>query len=407
MADFTCSYLIVGAGLAGASAVEGIRQQDREGAILLLGSEPYLPYHRPPLTKKLWFGKESVEQIFVHNDPFYADAQVDLKLGTVINALQAAEQVAIDTEGNRYHYEKLLLATGGAPRRLEIPGGDLEGICYYRYLTDYLRVRPDAERGKSAVVVGGGFIGSEIAAALAMQEVQVSLIFPGQYLVDRIFPEELGRSMTALYQQHGVQILAGDAPVAFERQHGKYLVHTKQGQLVTADMLIAGIGIYPETDLAAKAGLSISNGIVANEYLQTSDPHIYAAGDNAFFPYHVVGKGMRVEHWDNALNQGQAAGRNMSGAREPYTYMPYFFSDLFEFGYEAVGEVSAKLETFADWQQDHQTGVLYYLDHGLVRGVMTCNLYGKLDQARELIRSGRQMTPDQLRGAIREEKKAA
>lgn len=407
MAECNYTYIIIGAGLAGGSAVAGIRRQDQEGSILLIGREPFLPYHRPHLTKKLWFGKKKVEEIFAYNDAFFAGARADLKLGTTISDLTPAEQVAGDTAGNRYHYERLLLATGGAPRRLNIPGGDLEGVCYYRYLTDYLRIRPDAQAGMSAVVIGGGFIGSEIAAALNMQQVEVTMIFPEQYLVDRVFPVELGQAMTALYRQHGVNILLGDAPTAFERQYGKFCVQTKQGQQVTADLLIVGIGIQPDVELATAAGIHTGNGIVVNEYLQTSDPYIYAAGDNALFPYQALGKPMRIEHWDNARNQGQAAGYTMAGAQEAYAYMPYFFSDLFDFGYEAVGDVSTKLETFADWQDEQRTGVLYYLEQGRVRGVMTCNIYGKLDQARDLIRSGRQMTPDQLRGTIREDTKAA
>jgi len=165
--------------------------------------------------------------------------------------------------------------------------------------------------------------------------------------------------------------------------------------------VIVGIGIAPYLDLARNSGLQTANGIIVDEYLQASLPDIYASGDNAFFPYHVLGKQTRIEHWDNALNQGKWAGRNMAGAREPFTYMPYFFSDLFEFGYEAVGDVDARLETFADWQKENETGVIYYLKDGKVRGAMMCNVWEKVEAARTLIRKGDTMTPDKLRGAIR------
>lgn len=407
MAEKSYKYVIVGAGLTGGSAVAGISEVDKEGSILLIGSEPYLAYDRPSLTKKLWFGKKKVEDIFLYNDEFYAGNRSDVRLGATITEVDVSGKTVVDNDGNRYHYEKLLLATGGIPRRLDIPGGELDGIYYYRYLNDYLRIKPAAVEGATAVLVGGGFIGSELAAALNMQKVEVTMIFPGDYLVDRVFPEGLGRALTDHFGHRGVKFLTKDEPASFERQDGKYLTRTKGGRELTSDLLIVGIGIHPSIKLAKEMGLSTSNGIVVNEYLQTSNPDIYAAGDNADFPYLTLGKQMRVEHWDNAINQGKWAGRNMAGAHEPYSYMPYFFSDLFEFGYEAVGDVSTKLETFADWQKENDTGVLYYLQDGKVRGVMTCNIYGKMDQARDLIRKGEKMTPDQLRGAIREDKKAA
>ena len=167
-----------------------------------------------------------------------------------------------------------------------------------------------------------------------------------------------------------------------------------------SDIVIVGIGITPEVGVAERAGLKTGNGIVVNEYLQSSDSNIYAAGDNAFFPYQVLGEKMRIEHWDNAVNQGKWAGRNMAGANEPFTYMPYFFSDLFEFGYEAVGEVDSRLETFADWKKENDTGIIYYLKDNKVRGVMMCNVWGKVDAARELIRKQKKLPPEKIRGAI-------
>ncbi|HEY3298060.1 MAG TPA: FAD-dependent oxidoreductase [Armatimonadota bacterium] len=400
-------YVIAGTGLAGVSAVEGIRELDKDGTILLIGNEKVLPYDRPPLTKKLWFGKKKIEDIFVHDSSFYSANDVDVRLGIQLTGLNAGAQTITDHTGNTYHYEKLLLAMGGIPRKLDIPGGNLWGICYYRYLHDYLRVRRDAEEGKSVVVIGGGFIGSELAAALRINKVEVTMVFREKHLVSRVFPEGLGRAVQDRFVEHGVRVISGDVPVKFEKSDGKYVTYTKHGERLISDIVIAGLGVTPVTNLAEKAGLPVENGVAVDRYTRTDDPAIYAAGDNAYFPYTAIGETVRVEHWDNALNQGKQAGRNMAGANEPYDYMPYFWSDLFEFGYEAVGDTSSELETFGDWEIENNTGILYYLNEHKVRGVMACNIYGKMDEARDLIRKGRRMTVDDLRGAISLKVKAA
>jgi NADPH-dependent 2,4-dienoyl-CoA reductase/sulfur reductase-like enzyme len=251
------------------------------------------------------------------------------------------------------------------------------------------------------VVIGGGFIGSEMAAALSMNNVDVTMIFPDPYLVNRVFPEYLGRAIQDQYRSRGIKILANEQPSVFSKNGNRFTTYTLSGKKVESDMVIVGIGIAPSLDLARNAGLQTANGIIVDEYLQASLPGIYAAGDNAFFPYQALGIQARIEHWDNALNQGKAAGRNMAGAREPFTYMPYFFSDLFEFGYEAVGDVDARLETVADWQKENDTGVIYYLRDGKIRGAMMCNVWEKVEAARTLIRKGETMTPEKLRGLIR------
>lgn len=392
-------YLIIGGGLAGASAVKGIREIDKNGTIRLLSDERHLPYDRPPLTKKLWFGKKKVEEIFLHDEAYYKDNGVILSLGVKALSIDAKAKKVADGKGNEYRYEKLLIATGGIPRKLPIPGGDLEGVCYYRYLDDYKKIREKAKEGSTAVVIGGGFIGSEIAAALNINKVNVTMIFPSEYIVDRVFPESLGMAIQREYEAKGVKIVPRAKPASFTKKDGKFLTTLEDGRTFESDMLIAGIGIAPSTELAASAGLKTGNGIEVNELLETSDPDIYAAGDNAFFPYKALGKSMRVEHWDNALTQGEYAGRNMAGAKVPYDHMPYFFSDLFEFGYEAVGEVSSSLETFADWQEENKKGVIYYLKDRKVRGVMLCNVWEKVDWARGLIKNGKEMAASDLRRA--------
>jgi 3-phenylpropionate/trans-cinnamate dioxygenase ferredoxin reductase component len=400
MAVQTYKYIIVGAGLAGASAAKEIRQNNKDASILLVGSETALAYHRPPLSKKLWFGQKKLEDIFVYSQQYYDSNAIQVLTGTKIAAVDASTKMLTDSSGKNYFFEKLLLATGGEPRQLPIPGGSLEDICYFRNIDDYTRLKAQATEGKSATVIGGGFIGSEIAAALNVNKVNVTMIFSAAYLCDRVFPNYLGTVMKQHYIDRGIKILSGHRPVSISKQAGRFVTTTDKGQKIESDMLIAGIGIVPEVKVAQSAGLLVENGIVVNEYLQTSHPDIYAAGDNAQFQYQALGRQMRVEHWDNALNQGKTAGRNMAGVREQYTYMPYFFSDLFEFGYEAVGQVESSLETFADWQKENDTGVIYYLKDHTVCGVMLCNVWEKVGMARDLIRKKQQVSPESLQGAV-------
>lgn len=407
MADTTYRYIILGAGTAGGSAVRGIREVDAEGNILLLGAEKSLPYSRPSLTKKLWFDQERLQDIFLRSEDEYAGLGVDVRLDATATELDVAGKRISDDRGHIYSYETLLLATGATPRRLTMAGGDTPGLVYYRAIPDYLACRAVTDAGAtSVVVIGGGFIGSEMAAALHQAGMEVSLIYPEAALVASVLPATLGTFLADDYRRRGMHVYAEDAPRGIRREDDRYVVETVNGKHLTAQLVVLGVGVTPNAELAQAAGLRVHNGVVVNQFLQTDDPHIYAAGDVANFPYTAIGRQVRVEHWDNAIAQGRHVGRAMAGDRQPYEYMPYFFSDLFDFGYEAVGDVHTGLDVVEDWTVPLQTGTIYYCHEGHVRGVMLCNTWGKLDEARDLIRAPRTFTPDQLKGRIRPDKAA-
>jgi 3-phenylpropionate/trans-cinnamate dioxygenase ferredoxin reductase subunit len=384
-------YLIIGGGMTADAAVQGIREVDSTGTIGLIAAEHDPPYDRPPLTKGLWKGKP-FETIWRHTEKH----DVDLHLGCRAEAIDAQRRQIGDSRGATHTYDKLLLATGGRPRRLPF-GGDL--IIHYRTVEDYRRLHAAAEQRKRFAVIGGGFIGSEIAAALAMNESQVTMIFPEPGISSRLFPEDLAHFLNDYYRERGVEVLVGETIAGFERRGEQFLLRTSSMEIVV-DGVVAGIGIEPYVELARQAGLELDDGIVVDERLRTSGPDIYAAGDVAAFHNPALDKRMRVEHEDNANTMGRLAGRNMAGEAEPYHHLPYFYSDLFELGYEAVGEVDARLETMADWEEPYQKGVVYYLRQGQVRGVLLWNVWGQVDAARELIASHRTFHPADLKGLL-------
>jgi 3-phenylpropionate/trans-cinnamate dioxygenase ferredoxin reductase subunit len=385
-------YLIVGGGMAAAAAIQGIREVDSAGVIGLIGSEPHPPYQRPPLSKALWKGA-SLESVWID----LAQQGVDLLLGRKAHALDVEHKRVTDGQGGEYTFDKLLLATGGAPRRLPWSGDD---VIYYRTLDDYQRLRALAEQGQRFAVIGGGFIGSEIAAALAMNEKQVVLLFPGAGLGEHVFGPDLSAFLNEYYRQRGVEVLPGETAVDLERRDGQIALKIRGGRELLVDGIVAGIGIEPNTELARAAGLKIDDGIVVDALLHTSHPDIFAAGDVANFANPALGKRLRVEHEDNANTMGKYAGRNMAGAQESYDHLPFFYSDLFDLGYEAVGELDARLDIVADWKEPFREGVLYYLREGRVRGVLLWNVWEQVEAARHLIAEPGPFQPADLRGRL-------
>jgi 3-phenylpropionate/trans-cinnamate dioxygenase ferredoxin reductase component len=385
-------YLIVGGGLTGDAAVRGIRELDAEGSIGMFSMEPDPPYVRPHLSKNLWKGKP-VEKIWRKTQ----DLGVELHLGCKCSQLNPADQTILDDKGEGYSYDKILLATGGSPNRMSFGGDD---IIYYRSFQDYIHLRALTEQGERFLVIGGGFIGSELAAALTMVGKKVVMVFPDEAIGSNIYPADLAHFLNDYYRQKGVELVGGDLVTSVDRAGKRLTARTRNGAVYEVDGVVAGIGIHPNLDLAQQAGLQVENGIVVDGRLLTSAPDVYAAGDVANFFHAALGKRVRVEHEDNALAMGKQAGRNMAGAGETYTHVPLFYSDLFELGYEAVGELSSKLDMVSDWKDPFKQGVVYYLENERVRGVLSWNVWNSVDAARALLAEPGPFKAAELAGRI-------
>jgi 3-phenylpropionate/trans-cinnamate dioxygenase ferredoxin reductase subunit len=388
----TYKYLIIGGGMTAASAARGIRDVDTEGSIGMISQEETPPYNRPPLTKGLWKGKP-LESITRKLDKF----GVDMLLGRTVEMIHPSEKRVVDEWGESYTYEKLLLATGATPRRLQFGGAD---IIYYRTIEDYKRLLALTEEGERFAVIGGGFIGSELAAALTNTGKKVTMVLPGRGIGDRMYPPDLMEFVTDYYRQKGVEVLTAERATGLGKRDGEFALQTQGGREIVSDGVIAGVGVEPKTDLASAAGLNVDNGIVVDEFLRTSDPNIYAAGDVASYWDPVLEEQRRVEHEDNANKMGRHAGKVMAGQEEPWLYMPSYYSDLFDLGYEAVGDVDSRLDIVADWKEPYREGVVYYLRDGRVRGVLLWNVWGQVEAARQLITERGPFGAEELKGRI-------
>ena len=371
-------YLIIGGGMTADAAARAIRAADPAASIGLISDEPHPPYARPPLSKGLWKG-DPESSVWRGTETL----GVDLRLSRRVTAIDTKQKAVTDERRDVVSYDKLLLATGGTPRRLPEGTGP---IIYFRSYDDYRQLRALANDKLRVAVLGGGFIGSEIAAALKLAGCDVVMLIPEDGIGARVFPADLSRSLVGYYREQGVEVRTGEG-LAGRLLHdaGKVVVKTTGGQTIPADVVVAGLGIQPNVDLAQQAGLRVDNGIVVDELLRTSAPDIFAAGDVANFFNPALGTRLRVEHEDNANTMGAAAGRAMAGQVTPYTHLPFFYSDLFALGYEAVGELDPRLDVVSDWKEPFREGVVYYLKGDRVRGVLLWNIFGKVEAARALI----------------------
>jgi 3-phenylpropionate/trans-cinnamate dioxygenase ferredoxin reductase component len=381
-------YLVIGGGMTGDAVSQGIRDVDGDGTIALVGDEHHAPYKRPPLTKGLWKGGDEAK-IWRNT----AERGVDLHLGRQIVSLDLDASRAVDDAGDEYRYERVILATGGSPRR--IGGNGAADVIYFRTLDDYRRVRALSDDGARFTVIGGGFIGSELAAALRSQGRDVTMVFPEPGVGWRGFPADLAHAVTAYYREQGVEVISEVLVSSVEGTR----VHLDDGRAIDADAVVAGLGITPRTALAAEAGLPVDDGIVVDDHGRVPGfGNVFAAGDVAHFPMAGLGRSGRVEHEDHANSHGRLVGANAAGADAPYDRLPFFYSDLFDLGYEAVGEVDSRHETVELWLEPHRKGIVAFVDAARrPRGFLLWNVWDKVDAARELIVAAEPVTEGGLR----------
>jgi 3-phenylpropionate/trans-cinnamate dioxygenase ferredoxin reductase component len=392
--EYVHDYLIVGAGMAADAAAKAIREADATADIGIVGDEKREPYQRPPLSKALWKGDKSPADI----DLGTSATGAQFHLGRRIESLDRIAHAARDDHGDSYRYRRLLLATGATPRRLPFDGG--ERMIHFRTLDDYEALRRYAKPGAYIAVVGGGFIGSELAASLSSVGCKVTMLFPGTAIGAGRYPDGLTGYLDDYYRSHGVDVRGGVNVTGGNTTDGGVELRLSNGDVLRVEAVVAGLGVTPNVALAEHAGLAIDNGIVVDAHLRTSDADIWAAGDVANFHSAALGRRLRIEHEDGSVGMGRLAGRAMAGVEAAYTTLPFFYSDLFDLGYEAAGLLDTRLQVVEDWREPNREGVVYYLDAGRVRGVLLWNVWGQVDAARELIAESGPFDAASLRGRL-------
>jgi 3-phenylpropionate/trans-cinnamate dioxygenase ferredoxin reductase component len=380
------THVIVGASLAGAKAAETLRTEGFEGRIVLIGAEDERPYERPPLSKDYLRGESGRDKVYVHDEGFYAEHGIELRLGRTATSLETASGEVVLDDGERLGYDRLLLTTGAEPRRLAIPGGELDGVLYLRSVHDSGTLRERLDRGGALVVVGAGWIGAEVAASARQRGLDVTVIEPASVPLERVLGPEAGAIYRDIHTDHGVQLLLGTGVEGFEGDEAVERVRTSDGRVIACDLVVVGVGVQPRVQLAEQAGIAVDNGILVDEHLQTSAPGVFAAGDvaNAHHPFY--GERIRVEHWANALNQGPAAARNMLGQSVPYERLPYFFSDQYDVGMEYSGFARTWDRVVFRGDPQGREFVAFWLADGRVVAGMNVNVWDVNDAIQQLIR---------------------
>jgi 3-phenylpropionate/trans-cinnamate dioxygenase ferredoxin reductase component len=386
------ALVIVGAGLAGAKAAQTLREEGFSGQVVLLGEESERPYERPPLSKGYLLGKDERDTVYVHPAHWYADHDIDLRLGTTVTGIDAAAHEVALADGSRLGYGKLLLTTGSTPRRLPVPGADLDGVLYLRRLDDSDRIRETYASASRIAVIGAGWIGLETAAAARAAGVEVTLLERGESPLLNVLGREAAQIFADLHTGHGVDLRCGVRVAEIAGDGGRATgVLLADGSRIDADAVIVGIGITPNTRLAEAAGLETGNGVRVDAHLRSSNPDIHAAGDvaNAFHP--LLGTHIRVEHWANALNQPQTAAKAMLGQDVSYDRVPYFFTDQYDLGMEYTGyvEPGGYDEVVFRGRTESREFIAFWLSGGRVLAGMNVNVWDVTDPIRTLVTSGR------------------
>lgn len=385
------SVVIVGASLAGAKAAEGLRNAGFDGRIVLLGAEPERPYERPPLSKGFLLGKEPREKAYVHPESFYADHDIELRTSTTVTAIHRDRHEVECADGERIGYDTLLLATGASPIRLSLPGADLPGIHYLRTMADSAALRETLQRGGQVVVVGGGWIGLEVAAAARHHGCDVTILEPLPAPLYRVLGKELGDFYAQVHRDHGVELRLGVGASEFRGTERVEAVVANDGTVLPADAVVVGVGARPNTQLAEAAGLPVEGGVLVDEFLRTADPDIFAAGDvaNAHNPFY--GRRVRVEHWANAQDQGSAVAHSILGKGEPFAKIPYFYSDQYDVGMEYSGllDPEGKYDLVYRGDVASREFCVFWVRDGVVVAGMNVNVWDVHSDIRALIKSGK------------------
>lgn len=377
---------VVGAGLAGGKAVEALRAEGFGGRIVLFGDEPHRPYERPPLSKGYLQGNDERGTVFVHPESWYGEHDVDLRLGAAVTGLDRHAHELMTDDGQPVHYDRLLLATGASPRHLRLPGADLPGVHYLRTLDDSDALRAAFRPGANVVVIGGGWIGLETAAAARTAGATVTVLESAELPLLRVLGPQMAQVFAGLHRENGVDLRLG-VTVAALRGEGSAVtgVELGDGAVIDADAVVVGVGVTPNVDLARQAGLDVDDGVLVNANLRTSDAHVFAAGDVANAEHPVLGRRIRVEHWANALHQPEVAARSILGRDAVYDRLPYFFTDQYDLGMEYVGYASADDDVVVRGDLEGREFVALWVRDGRVVAGMNVNVWDVTDRIRDLI----------------------
>jgi 3-phenylpropionate/trans-cinnamate dioxygenase ferredoxin reductase component len=382
-------YVIVGGGLTAAKAAEALRESGYDGQLVVYGEEQHLPYERPPLSKDHLLGNAELDAAVVHPSEWYDEHQVDLRLGTHVNAIDlGAHQVTAG--GQTQAYDKLLIATGSSVRHLPMADESGAPVCYLRTMEDSQRIKASFVAGDRIAIIGAGWIGLEVASAARNAGSEVTVLESLDLPLLRVLGPEVAEIFAGLHRDHGVDLRMNARVAGIEKSDDRALVHLGDGSIIDANLVLIGVGVTPNVELAEAAGLKTDNGIVVDEHLRTSDPDVFAAGDVASAQHPVLGRSIRVEHWDNAIEQGTLAGRNMAGADDSYDRLPYFFTDQYDLGMEYVGhvgpdgydEVVVRGETVGE-----RVFTAFWLKDGRVLAGMQANDWDATDAIRKLVGS--------------------
>jgi NADPH-dependent 2,4-dienoyl-CoA reductase/sulfur reductase-like enzyme len=395
------TFVIVGGGLAGAKAAETLRTAGFDGEVVLFGSEPERPYERPPLAKGYLLGKDTRDSVFVHSADWYPEHDVDLRTGVTVAMIDPAAHL-VTFDGGTIHYDKLLLTTGAHARRIDIPGTGLGNVLYLRTLPESETLRAAFTPDARVVIIGSGWIGLEAAAAARTAGSSVTIVEPQPGALYGALGPEVGSKFADLHRSHGVEFRFGESPAEFlaagpgSGQVGS--VVTTAGAELPADVVVVGIGAVPNDGLAKSAGLEVSNGVVTDSALRTSDPDIFAAGDVASSYHPLLGRHLRLDHWANALNGGKAAALSMLGQPIEYDRVPYFYSDQYDLGMECAGLPLPGTYDQIVYRGDGDTleFVAFWLKESRVVAGMNVNVWDVNDDIQGLIRSGKPLDPARL-----------